>query len=88
MKENAVGAAVDKWKFCGGNRAVTLAVQNAKKYSISLIAPSGVTHLHIIQPQREGDGRQALVVPPLYPAPAASLIPVLAKLFNTTAQSF
>ena len=30
-------------------------------------------HLHIVQPQREGDGRQALVVPPLYPAPAASL---------------
>lgn len=32
-------------------------------------------HLHINQPQREGDGRQALVVPPLYPAPAASLKP-------------
>ena len=29
--------------------------------------------LDIGQPQREGDGRQALVVPPLYPAPATSL---------------
>ena len=32
-----------------------------------------MSELHIVQPQREGDGRQALVVPPLYPAPAASL---------------
>jgi hypothetical protein len=46
-----------------------------KKYSITLIASGSVTHLHILQPQREGDGRQALVVPPLYPAPAASLKP-------------
>ncbi len=33
-----------------------------------------VIPLRLVQPQREGDGRQASVVPPLYPAPAASLI--------------
>ncbi len=44
-----------------------------QKYSITLIAARCVRQLDIVQPQREGDGRQALVVPPLYPAPAASL---------------
>jgi hypothetical protein len=44
-----------------------------KKYSIIPIALHSFRHLHIVQPQREGDGRQALVVPPLYPAPATSL---------------
>jgi len=44
-----------------------------EKYSISLMAKSWRIHLHILQPQREGDGRQASVVPPLYPVPAASL---------------
>src|SRR5437660_1398490 len=44
-----------------------------EKYSITLMAQGNVAELHIVQPQREGDGRQALVVPPLYPAPATSL---------------
>lgn len=44
-----------------------------QKYSISPMALHPFIPLDIGQPQREGDGRQALVVPPLYPAPAASL---------------
>ncbi len=46
-----------------------------KKYSILPISQGFVIRLHISQPQREGDGRQASVVPPLYPVPAASLNP-------------
>jgi hypothetical protein len=46
-----------------------------EKYSIIPMALHCFSRLHIVQPQREGDGRQALVVPPLYPAPATSLIP-------------
>ena len=44
-----------------------------QKYSINPIAQRTTIQLHITQPQREGDGRQALVVPPLYPTPATSL---------------
>jgi hypothetical protein len=50
--------------------AVTLKFE---KYSIFLIAARIQVQIHIIQPQREGDGRQALVVPPLDPTPATSL---------------
>jgi hypothetical protein len=38
----------------------------SEKYSILPIDQPLLCHLHIIQPQREGDGRQASVVPPLY----------------------
>jgi len=44
-----------------------------EKYSILLIAAHIQVQINIIQPQREGDGRQALVVPPLDPTPATSL---------------
>ena len=53
-----------------GTAAVIILIQ---KYSISPMALHSLNPLHIGQPQREGDGRQALVVPPLYPAPATSL---------------
>src|SRR5579864_1036729 len=54
-------------------RRIDQKVTLTKKYSIIPIALHSFGRLHIVQPQREGDGRQALVVPPLYPAPATSL---------------
>jgi len=53
-----------------------------EKYSIFLIAARIQVQIHIIQPQREGDGRQALVVPPLDPTPATSLAEALLILFD------
>lgn len=55
----------------------------AKKYSILPISQGFVIRVHISQPQREGDGRQASVVPPLYPVPAASLNPSDARLLKS-----
>lgn len=60
-----------------------LKTASPEKYSITLIVMPCVSRLHIDQPQREGDGRQALVVPPLYPAPATSLKPILLRSPNT-----